>query len=100
MHMFYDEDEFETIIHHSPCTSCGGDLGKCRGVGCNGSSGMGSRRRSPAEVKLIKLQRQEKADEELIVGARAALGRIKTRKGENVDAWVDKLAHDLAQFTD
>lgn len=100
MYIFYDEDEFETIIHSTPCTSCGGNLGKCRGVGCNGSSGMGSRRRAPSEVRAIKFQRQCEADKNLLLAAQQALKRIKAREGEDVGTWADKLADDLARFTD
>jgi hypothetical protein len=75
MHMIYDEDEFETIVTTRPCTSCGGDLGKCRGVGCNGSSGVGSRRRAPDEVKAIKAERQRKHEDAILAEADAIMAR-------------------------
>lgn len=75
MHILYDEDEFETVIHHHPCTSCGGNLGKCRGIGCNGSFGIGSRRRDLAEVKVIKAVRQREQEEAILVQADAIRAR-------------------------
>ncbi|MEZ0060954.1 hypothetical protein ABIF26_006497 [Bradyrhizobium elkanii] len=75
MHIFYDEDEYETVSHSRPCTACGGDLGKCRGVGCNGSSGFGTRRRSPEEIAKIKAEKQRKREDEIL--AEAELIRIR-----------------------
>ncbi len=75
MHILYDEDEFETVVTMRPCTSCGGNLGKCRGVGCNGSSGIGSRRRSPDEVKTIKADRQRKHEDAVLAEADAIRAR-------------------------
>lgn len=77
MHTLYDEDEFETVVHSMPCTSCGGDLGRCRGVGCNGSGGVSSRRRSPAEVKEIKAKRQREYEDKILAEADA----IRARRG-------------------
>jgi hypothetical protein len=69
MHILYDEDEFETIVTSRPCMSCGGNRGKCRGVGCNGSFGVGSRRRTPAEVKEIKAKRQREHEDAILAEA-------------------------------
>ncbi len=69
MHILYDEDEFETIVTSRPCTNCGGALGKCRGIGCNGSFGVGSRRRDPAEVKKIKANRQLEHENKILAEA-------------------------------
>lgn len=77
MHYFYDEDEFETVVTSRPCTSCGGDLGKCRGVGCNGSFGMGSRRRSHAEVQQIKAAKRKSHEDAIL--AEAEIIRLKRR---------------------
>ena len=68
-HILYDEDEYETISTSRPCTSCGGDLGKCRGIGCNGSSGITSRRRSPEEVAKIKAKRQRDYEDAILAEA-------------------------------
>ena len=77
MHILYDEDEFETVVTSRPCTSCGGDLGKCRGIGCNGSFGIGSRRRDPAEVRKIKANRERVREDAIL--AKAEL--IRKRRG-------------------
>jgi hypothetical protein len=77
MHILYDEDEFETVVTSRPCTSCGGKLGKCRGIGCNGSFGVGSRPRDPAEIRAIKAKRQREHEDAVL--AEAAL--IRQRRG-------------------
>jgi hypothetical protein len=69
MYTFIDEDEFETVVTSRPCTSCGGNLGKCRGIGCNGSFGVGSRRRSDAEIKEIKAKRQREHEDKILAEA-------------------------------
>ncbi len=98
MHILYDEDEYETVVHSRLCTTCGGNLHKCRGVGCNGSGGISSRRRSSEEIAGIKAARQLAQDKELIKAAEAALLRMKSRGNAPPD--IDRLAADLAQFTD
>lgn len=75
MYFLYDEDEFETITESRPCTSCGGNLGKCRGVGCNGSFGIGSRRRSKEEVAEIKAKRQREHEDAILAEADAIRAR-------------------------
>jgi hypothetical protein len=77
MKIIHDEDEFETVITSRPCTVCNGDRTKCDG-GCNGMAGFSQRRRSPAEVKKIKADRQRKRDDEIL--AQAAV--IRARRGE------------------
>jgi hypothetical protein len=76
--MLYDEDEFETIVTSRPCTSCGGDRGKCRGIGCNGSFGMGSRRRSNEEIRKIKTERQRKHEDAVLAEADAIRARRRS----------------------
>lgn len=68
-HIFYDEDEFETIVTSRPCTNCGDDLGKCRGIDCNGSFGIGSRRRSHTEIAAIKAKRQREHEDKILAEA-------------------------------
>jgi len=77
MYTIYDEDEFETITHHRPCTNCGGNLGRCRGVGCNGSFGIGSRRRAPDEIRAIKERRRLEHEDAILAEAEA----IRARRG-------------------
>ena len=48
------EPYFESI----PCTTCRGDMRKCRGVGCNGMIGSGWRKKEVIEApKMIAVQR-------------------------------------------
>ena len=74
MHIFHDEDEYETVIHHRVCTACNGDLRKCNGA-CNGSSGFSLVRRSSAEVKRIKAERDRKREDAILVEADAIRSR-------------------------
>lgn len=71
MHILYDEDEFETVVSSRPCTACGGDRGKCRGIGCNGSFGIGSRRRTPSEIAKIKAERRRSEEDRILAEAEA-----------------------------
>ena len=75
MHMLYDEDEYETVVHSRPCTTCGGNLVKCRGIGCNGSSGIGSRRRSDEEIRIIKARRRTESEDAILAEAEAIRAR-------------------------
>jgi hypothetical protein len=77
MYILYDEDEYETIITPRLCTTCQGDRRKCHGVGCNGSFGVGSKRRDPAEVKIIKAKRQIEHEDKILAEAEL----IKIRRG-------------------
>lgn len=70
-HFLHDADEYETVITSTPCTSCGGNLGKCRGIGCNGSSGIGSRKRAPDEVAKIKSARMREHEDAILAEADA-----------------------------
>lgn len=76
MHFIHDPDEWETVSHSRPCTSCGGDLGKCRGVGCNGSFGVGQRRRSSAEVAKIKAEKLKAHEDAVLAEADAIRARL------------------------
>lgn len=80
MHIMHDPDEYETIVHSTPCTTCKGDLRKCRGVGCNGSFGMGSRRRTPKEIAKIKAQRQREHEDQVLAEADAIRARHASGK--------------------
>jgi hypothetical protein len=74
--IFYDDDEWEPVIQHRPCTTCGGDLKKCNGA-CNGMSSCGQRRRPAHEVARIRAERQQREDDEILRRAdliRAARG--------------------------
>jgi hypothetical protein len=75
MHVIYDEDEYETVSETRPCSTCKGDPRECHGVGCDGSSSIGSRRRSPEEVKAIKEAKRKHEDAVL-----AAAEAIKIRR--------------------
>lgn len=77
MHYLIDEDAMETVIHSRPCTACGGALRLCRGVGCNGSFGISSRPRDPAEIREIKAKRQRDHEEAVLAEASAILARRK-----------------------
>lgn len=66
----WDEDEWEAVHEHRPCTSCGGDMRKCRG-GCNGMSSFGWKRRDPAEVARIKAARLREEEDAILVRAAA-----------------------------
>lgn len=76
-HTFYDEIEWETIVHHHPCTSCNGDSSKCRG-GYNGSFGIRTQRRAQSEIDRLKAERQRKADDAILAQAEV----IRARRGE------------------
>jgi hypothetical protein len=73
-YILHDPDSYETIIQSRPCTNCGGDLGPCRGQ-CNGSFGIGSRRRSSEEISKIKATRQREHEDKIL--AEAALIKLK-----------------------
>lgn len=75
MHILHDEDALETVVHSRPCTSCSGDLGKCRGVGCNGSFGVGSRSRPAAEIAAIKAARLREHEVAILAEADAIRAR-------------------------
>jgi hypothetical protein len=74
MHMIWDEDEWEGVSSHRPCTVCNGDLKKCNGA-CNGSSGYGLRRRDPKEVAAIKAKRQTEHEARILAEADAIRAR-------------------------
>jgi hypothetical protein len=71
----HDPDEWEMVSHSVPCTHCGGNLSKCRGGMCNGSSGMGMQRRKPEEVARIRAERLRKEEDEILARAEAILAR-------------------------
>lgn len=50
------------------------------------------------QVGGISVPEEDSAD--LLKEARAALARMEARKGEDVHVWADRLASDLAKFTD
>lgn len=77
MHYHYDEDEWESVHHSSPCTYCGGDLKKCTGGMCNGSSGLSVQRRPAAQVAAIKAERQRQHEEKVLAEAEAIKARRK-----------------------
>lgn len=74
MHLFWDEDMYEPVSEHRPCTACGGDLRKCNG-GCNGMSSFGWRVRSPEEVAKIKADRLKKQEDDILAQADAIRAR-------------------------
>jgi hypothetical protein len=74
MRIYYDEDEYETVVTSRPCTACGGDPRKCNG-GCNGMAGISSVRRPPAEVARIKAERLRKHEDEVLAEAEAIKAR-------------------------
>lgn len=43
-----NDDDYELVVHSVPCTVCGGNISKCRGGMCNGSFGMGWRKKPTA----------------------------------------------------
>ena len=75
MHHYYDEDEWMVVSRHQPCTACDGDLRKCQGGLCNGSSGMGLVRRPPAEVAKIKAEKARKHEDSVLAEADAIRAR-------------------------
>lgn len=64
MHLLWDEDEWETVFDHRPC-SCGG---KCNGC-CNGYAGISQRRRTPEAVAAIKAERLRNHEEAVLAEA-------------------------------
>lgn len=80
MHIHFDEDEWEAVSEHRPC-SCGGYPGgdRCVPGMCNASSSYTMRRRDPAEVKRIKAERERKREDEILAQAEA----IKARRAIN-----------------
>lgn len=77
MHILWD-DAHETVVHSRPCTSCAGQMWKCRGIGCNGSFGIGSRPRGPDEIRAIKAERQRKHEDAVLAEANAIRARRST----------------------
>ena len=69
----YDEDEHVTVVSVRPCTNCDGRRG-CTGR-CNGSSGISTVRRDPAEVVAIKAARRVREEDEIVARAREILAR-------------------------
>lgn len=76
MRIYYDPDEYETVIESRPCTTCNGDSSKCNG-GCNGSTSLGRRRRAPEEVAKIKAEKQ-RAHEEAVLAEAAAIMAMRS----------------------
>jgi hypothetical protein len=74
MRIFLDPDEWETVTDSRPCTNCGGDLGQCNGA-CNGSFGVGQRRRAPEEVARIKAERRRAHEDKILAEADAIRAR-------------------------
>lgn len=69
-----DDDLYETVVTRSPCTACNGGRDPCRPGRCNGSFGVGSRRRSDAEVARIRSERQ-RAHEDAVLAEADAIRR-------------------------
>lgn len=61
----FDEDEWEVVSFHRPCTACQGDMRKCNGM-CNGSSGYSQNRRAPEDIARIKAARRQKEEDEIL----------------------------------
>lgn len=78
MHILHDEDEYELIIHNRVCTSCNGDLRKCRGVGCNGSGGYSLVKRPFSEVVKIKAKREKEREDAILAEADAIRARRRS----------------------
>lgn len=74
--MLYDPDEYEAVVEYKPCGTCGGDLSKCRGTGCNGSGSLTHRQRSPEEVARIKAERARAEEDRILTEAE----RIRARR--------------------
>lgn len=70
----HDPDEWKSVVTHTPCFSCGGDMGKCNGR-CTGSSSYSLVRRSNEEIKQIKEARRKEHENAVIRAAEAILGR-------------------------
>lgn len=77
-YFLHDPDEWEPVSTSTPCTVCGGNISKCQGGRCNGSFGMGMRRRDPAAVAKIKAERLRKQEDEILAKADA----IRARRAE------------------
>jgi hypothetical protein len=72
MNYYYDEDEFEAVIEHRPC-SCGG---KCNGY-CNGMASYSMRRRTSEAIKAIKEKRRIEHENAILLEA----DMIRARRG-------------------
>ena len=70
MYIHYDPDEYETVVTSRPCTGCNGDRSKCHGQ-CNGSFGIGSKRRPPEAIAKIKADKQRQHEDEVLAEAEA-----------------------------
>lgn len=74
MRQIHDEDEWEIVVESRPCTRCNGDRSKCDG-GCNGSFGVGQRRRPPEAVAKIKAERQRQREDAILAEAETIRAR-------------------------
>lgn len=72
-----DDDEWEVFVTRTPCTGCEGDPLRCRPGRCNGSFGMGQRRREPAEVARIRAERRQAHEDAILAEAE----QIRRRRG-------------------
>ena len=70
--MLHDPDEWETISSYTPC-SCGG-LANCNGC-CNGSAGVGTRRRAPEDIARIKAEKRRQHEESVLAEAAQIMAR-------------------------
>lgn len=90
MHIYHDDDEWEVVTYHRPCTTCNDDLRKFNGV-CNGSSGYGMVRRSPAEVAKIKARKQKEREDAILADGRRHSSKKAsltiTYRGLTPEAW-------------
>jgi hypothetical protein len=87
MYIHHDEDEWEAVVEHRPCTSCNGDMRRCNGM-CNGAGGYSLKRRAPAEVKRIKAERRRKREDEILLEAEFIIAR--RRRGEPAGKTLDE----------
>lgn len=74
MHIYHDDDEWESVYHHRVCTACNGDLRKCNGA-CNGMAGYSLVRRKPEDVQRIKEERLKKHEDAVLIEADAIRAR-------------------------
>jgi hypothetical protein len=86
MYMLWDEDEWELVIELRPCAACGGNLRKCNGM-CNGMLSVGHKRRDPADVKHIKVERELKREDAILQEAEfiVAKRRRDEPEGKSLD---------------
>lgn len=69
-YVYFDPDEWETVVETRPCAACGGDLRKCNGA-CNRMTIVSQRRRSPEDIAKIKATRRREEEDEILRRAEA-----------------------------